>query len=221
MEDQFENIVSALKDKAVLKQHIYRSTLAVFQTMKTVARDLAHRLSERFAEIDNSVMIDFVDETEFEFLLKFSGDVLIFSMQTNIQTFGEEHILRKSPYVLEDYHRGYYGTITVYNFMADSIKYNRLSDAGYLIARMVLNYEGHFYVEGIRQMNFLHPDIAVNVINDGILRSFIESAISTAIEQDLHAPAFQDVQFVPLGVKLQDQMAGAAKVGFQMRAKTE
>jgi hypothetical protein len=221
MEDQFENIINALKDKAVLKQHIFRSTLGVFQAVKAMAQDITGRLSARFAEIDPNVVIDYVDESEFEFLIKFSGDVLIFSMQTNVQTFGEEHILRKSPYIQEDYHRGYYGTITVYNFMADSLKYNRLNDAGYLLGRMMINFEGHYYIEGMRQLNFLHPDVATNVIDEAFLRSFIDSAILTAVEQDLYAPNFQDVQLIPLGLKLQDQMAGAAKVGFQMKAKNE
>jgi hypothetical protein len=219
MEDQFENIVATLRDKAILKQHIYRNTLEVFQRMKAIGRDLTRRLSERFVDVDKEVVIDFVDDSEFEFTLKFSGDVLIFTMQTNVQTFGEEHILRKSPYILKDDHRGYYGAITVYNFMADSLKYNRLNDPGYLLARMVVNFENHFYIEGVRQMSFLHPDIAENIIDEPTLQSFIEGAILMAVEQDLYAPAFHDVQFIPLGLKLQDQMAGAAKVGFQMRGQ--
>lgn len=221
METQFESIVEALREKAVLKQHIFRSTIAVFQMMRVMTEDIANRLTAKFAEIDKSVVIDCTEESQFEFQIKFGGDVLMFSMQTNVQTFGAEHILSKSPYIQENAHRGYYGTITVYNFMADSVKYNRLNDAGYLLGRMMINCDGHYYIEGLRQLNFLHPDIASNVVTEDVLRGFIESAILTAIDQDLYAPAFQDVQIIPLALKLQDQMAGAAKVGFQMKAEKQ
>jgi len=219
MEDKFEEIVANLTEKAGLKQHIYRSTMAVFQMLKAIAADMASRLSERFAGIDKSVEVAYAEVGEFEFQLKFGGDVLMFSMQTNVLTFGEEHILSKNAYVQEDPNRGFYGTITVYNFMADSVKYNRLNDAGYLLARMMVNGEGHYYIEGIRQLFFMHPDIAVNIISEELLREFIQSSVLLAVEQDLYAPPFQDIQVIPLALKLQDQMAGAEKVGFQMKAK--
>lgn len=219
MEDQFENIVQALQEKAVVKQHIYRINKEVFQQLRTMGEETIQLLKKRFQDIDKTVPFDVIDQGEFEFQLLFGGDVLIFSMQTNVQVFGEEHILSKSPYVQEAPERGYYGTITVYNFLADSVRYNRLNDAGYLLARMMLNCDAHFYIEGIRALNFLHPDIAENKISVAILKKFIEISILLAAEQDLHAPPYQDVQFIPLGAKLADQMAGAAKVGFQMKVK--
>jgi hypothetical protein len=218
MEDQLPNIVNLLQEKAVLKQHIFRATQAVFQHLKALAEAMAKALSEHFSTVDKSVVIAYQEVSEFEFRLKFSGDLLMFEMQSNVQAFGEEHLISKSPYVKEDAHRGYFGSIVVYNFMADSVKYNRLNDAGYLLTRMLLNYEGHYYIEGIRQLNFLHPDIAANIVNDEILREFIQSAMLLAIETDLIAPPFQEIQIVALGQKLQDQMAGASKVGFQLKA---
>jgi hypothetical protein len=219
VESQFESIVEALQGKAVLKQHIYRTTMAVFATLKAMAADIAKQLAARMKEKDKTVTVEFSEEGSVEFQLQFGSDVLMFSMQTNVQTFGPEHILSKSPYVLEDPQRGYYGTITIYNFMADSVKYNRLEDAGYLLARMMVNCDGHFYIEGLRNLYFAYPDIATNVIDESVLRLIIESSMLIAIEQDLQAPAYQDVQFIPLGMKLQDQMAGASKVGFQMKTK--
>ncbi len=219
MEDQLSNIIGLLQEKAVLKQHIFRATHVVFQRLKTLAGAMATVLGEHFATVDKSVVIEYDEVNEFEFRLKFSGDLLMFEMQTNVQTFTEEHLIAKSPYVQEDTRRGYFGSIVVYNFMADSVKYNRLSDAGYLLARLLLNAEGHFYIEGIRQLNFMHPDIAANLVNDEILRNFVQSTMLLAIDTDLIAPAFQEIQIVALGEKLQDQMAGASKVGFQLKAE--
>jgi hypothetical protein len=216
MDDKLGLIVEALKDKASLKQKIYRNTLEVFQHMKTIAQALAETLDAQIKQHDESVIVEFQDKGEFEFQLKFSGDLLMFSMHSNVQTFGEEHIISKSPYVQEDPHRGYFGSIMVYNFMADSLKYNRLNDPGYLLARMLLNVDGHFYIEGVRQLNFLFPDIAQNQITMELLRIFIESTMLTAIDQDLYAPSYQDIQIVPLGLKLENRMMSAEKVGFQM-----
>ena len=216
MEDKLGLIVEALKDKACLKQKIYRNTREVFRQMKAIGKALAETLDERIKLHDKSVIVEYEDKGEFEFHIKFPGDLLMFTMHTNVQTFGEEHLISKNPYVLEDYRRAYFGSIMVYNFMADSLKYNRLNDPGYLLARMLLNVDGHFYIEGVRQLNFLYPDISENMIDESLLRVFIESTILTAIGQDLYAPAYQDIQVVPLGLKLDNRMTGAAKVGFQM-----
>jgi hypothetical protein len=43
---------------------------------------------------------------------------------------------------------GYFGVVNVYNFLSDSFRYNRERDLGYLVARIFLNKEGHFFVQG-------------------------------------------------------------------------
>lgn len=217
MNDNTEMIVEALKQKACLKQQIFRTSQAVFSEMKRMAEALAEDLGSRFEFIDEFVIIEYKEINEFEFHLKFSGDLLIFTMHSNIVTFPHDHILSKNSYVLEDPRRGYFGHIMVYNYMADSLKYNRLNDPGYLLARMMLNLDQHFYIEGVRQLNFLHPDISKNKLKPDILRTFIQSVMVTAIGHDLYIPNYQDIQVMALGAKLQNQMvAGGSKVGFQM-----
>lgn len=222
MQDRFEDIVQALKDKACLKQRIYRKSLEVFQDMKTIAEALSATLSKRFEEIDQHVVIEYTEINDFEFHLKFSGDLLIFTMHSNITRVTEEHILAKNPYVQNNPEFGFFGHIMVYNFMADSLKYKRMNDPGYLIARIMLNVDGHFYVEGVKQLNFLFPDIAENLISKDFLLKVIETTMLTAIGNDLYVPRYQDVQVVPLGSKIQNQMVtGGFKVGFQMVTQSE
>ena len=51
-----------------------------------------------------------------------------------------------------------------------------------------------------------------------LMENFIESAMLLAIDQDLFAPNFQQIQVIPLAAKIKNQMvAGGNKVGFQMR----
>ena len=54
----------------------------------------------------------------------------------------------KQKYVKEDKMRSFCGVIHVYNFLNDSFKYNRLNDVGNLVARIFVNKDKHFFVEG-------------------------------------------------------------------------
>ena len=44
--------------------------------------------------------------------------------------------------------------INIYNFLSDSFVYDRERDLGYLVARVFLNKEGHFFVQGKKQLGF-------------------------------------------------------------------
>ena len=217
MDDKFEKIVTSLKEKACVKQRIYRQTQEVFERMKTIAKGQTAGLSEVFLKVDNSVQIEYETIHEFDFRLKFSGDLLLFTMHSNVVTYPEDSVIYQSPYIKEDPTRAYFGHIMVYNFMADSVKYNRLDDPGYLIARLMVNHEGHFYIEGVRPLGFLFPDIAQNKVSDELLRLFIQQSMIIAVETDLTVPPFQQVQVIPLGYTLQNEMVGTIeKVGFKM-----
>lgn len=219
MESLYPQIVAALTEKACLKQGIYRSTREVFEAMKAIASATLHQLKTDFHTIDPTVEIAYKDLNEFEFQLRFANDVLMFTMHTNVAALDQNHILLKNAYVQEDPRRGFFGAILVYNYMADSVRYNRVEDPGWLVGRMLLNVDQHFYVEGIRHLNFLHPDIAANQVTPELLRNFIESTLLLAIDQDLVAPDYPSIQVVPLGVKLATQVVSSGtKVGFQNSA---
>lgn len=222
MENKMNAIVQALKEKAVVKQAIFRNTLSIFAHMKEIAAAISKGLADVFGEVDEHVVIEYKEINEFEFHLKFSGDILFFTMHSNSLAMPQGHVVHQSPYVQEDPNRAYFGEIMVYNFMADSLKYNRMNDPGFLMARLLINVDGHFMVEGVRQLSFLFPDIAKAKISSPVLNNFIQSAILLAINQDLVAPTFQQIQVVPLGKKMANQMVhGGNKVGFQTNAIRE
>lgn len=47
-------------------------------------------------------------------------------MNTNIVTLEESHTIMKEDYIKENEVNRYFGQIMVYNFMADSLKHNRI-----------------------------------------------------------------------------------------------
>ena len=153
--DTLEHLVELLTVKASIKQRVYRTTRKVFNLMKEEGKRIITELEVKIEGVDTSVQVEYKESGDFEFSLKFGGDILIVYMQSNVITFNEDFPLMQKSYIQEDPTRRYFGHITIYNFLADSIKYNRLEDPGYLIARILINKEDHFFVEGSGQLNFL------------------------------------------------------------------
>jgi len=213
-------ILEALQSKACAKQSIYRITQDVFAQFKTHLQQLQTRLSETFARIDSSVEINYRELGDFEAELKFGGDILYFGMHTNIFTFDRAHEIHQTDYVREDEMRSFFGMITIYNFLADSIKYNRPFDLGYLIARVFINRDRHFFADGEKPFNFLFNDLDKMEINEGHIRSIIESAVLYALDFDLFVPPFKEVHLLSVNDKM--QMSGSAalrtakRLGFQI-----
>lgn len=218
MTDKFDEIVAALKKKACTKQEIYRNTLIVFTKMKKVAEGLSVDLAKEFSSIDDNVIVEYTDISEFEFHMKFSGDLLIFSMHSNVITLGPDNPIHQNEWVQKDSMRAFFGHIMIYNFMADSLKYNRLADPGYLVARLLVNKDNHYLIEGVKKLDFQSEDIKKNKVTNPMLKIFIESTMLTSIETDLSGPGFKDLAFVSLGQKLEDAQvsSGISKVGFEM-----
>jgi len=221
-EEKLEAILSLLHSKASVKQAVYRNTLSHFSDMKKIALSIVEELTRRIAGLDRSVEVKYRDSGQFEFQVKLSGDLVVFSMHSNVVTFPDEHLLSSNDYIQAAPRRRYFGALMVYNFLADSLKYNRLNDEGYLIARMFINIEDHFYIEGVRQLNFLYPDITNNVLNNNIFREFIESALIASMDNDSVMTGFEMDKTISVGQKLHQSMVGSiSKVGFEIKGEKQ
>lgn len=215
MEDKLETIFEGLKQKSITKQEIFRRTQETFEKMRVVATDIVASLSQKITEVDSTVIIEYRSINEFEFHIKFSGDLLIFVMHSNIVTLSEEHELMSNPYVEADFRLRFFGHIMAYNFMADSIKYNRMNDPGYLLARILINVENHFFLEGVNELDLEYTDIAKNVVDDKALRLFIESAMVASVNNDLMAPDIDDIKKISVKQKMENQQVSRGqKLGF-------
>ncbi|MDB5262234.1 MAG: hypothetical protein JWQ14_1515 [Adhaeribacter sp.] len=215
MEDKLESIFEGLKQKSTTKQIIYRNTKETFDQLRLVAVDIVDHLTKKITEVDSNVVIEYRNINDFEFQIKFSGDLLIFVMHSNVITFPEDHELMSIPYVEEDFRRRFFGHIMAYNFMADSIKYSRMTDPGYLLARFLVNYENHFYLEGVTQLDLPFSDIAQDVIDEKALRLFIESTMIASVNNDLMAPDLDDIKRITVKQKMENQQVSRGqKLGF-------
>lgn len=213
MEEAKEQILKALETKASGKQFIYRNTLDVYQQVQQYAAQLGNELRQEMAVRDSSVQIEYANYGRFESSLSFSGDTLFLMMHTNVFTFPEEHFLHKSPYVREDPMRAYCGMIMIYNFLADSVKYQRMNDMGYLIGRIFINKEGHFFTQGRRQFNFMFREFEKQVISPEVIQQMVDLAVLQAIDFDLYVPPFDKVKEMTLIQKIREAGTSAVKTG--------
>ncbi|MDP2890252.1 MAG: hypothetical protein Q8P34_14960, partial [Bacteroidota bacterium] len=170
-------------------------TVAMFAVLKEVLRELADEYREQLKDkVDESVLPFFQEKGPFEAEFKLGGDVLIFSMHSNVFVFNREHPIWKLEYIKANAMNSYCGVFSIYNFLADSFKYNRTQDLGYLIARIFVNRENHFFVEGKRQSNEVVKDFGIDELTKEYLKDIIETAVQYAIDFDLLVPPYDDVK---------------------------
>jgi hypothetical protein len=189
-------ILGLLEEKSIVKQDVYFITQDVFDTLKEVLKKTVDFLADNFEERDSRVEFYYKDKGPFEAEVKIAGDVLIFYMHTNVFQFDKSNSLWRSSYLKEDESRGYVGAINIYNFLADSFRFQRANDLGYLIARIFINRESHFLVQGKRQLGFLYNNFIKEVLDRKKLEEIIDSAILYTLDFDLYTPPYQQQQEV-------------------------
>lgn len=206
-------ILQLLKEKASLKQDVFQRSIDAFQQLKKVIEAIARELKPLATKIDKRLEIEYKEKSEFEVELRVAGDILIFHMHTNVFEFDTSHQIWKSSYVKEDNSRSFCGMINVYNFLADSFTYQRANDLGYLVARIFLNRENHYFVEGKRQLGFLYNDFANAELTKEDLRKIVESSIVYCLNFDLFTPPFEEMKVVTLAQVLEESSMTAIKTG--------
>ncbi len=215
-------IVGTLKEKSLLKQKVYDNTFESFCIAKDVLKNLAKDVNTNLSGTDSRVRLEYTDRSNFDAQIKVAGDILLFSMHSNIFQFDREHPAWKTPYIQKNKFNAYSGIINIYNFLADSFKYSRLDDLGYLIARIFINHEKQYFVEGKRQMGMLFTNYGNEEISKQSLQLIISTAIQYALEFDLLVPPYDTVKIATVGqaeAKIQhSRVITGKRLGFQFNS---
>ncbi len=193
-----KELLNSLITKASLKQDVYQNTLDTFELFKTSIKNVIDDFREKamLQKLKHEIPFEFRKRGDFEIEMKFAGDVLIFMMHTNVFEFPRDHFVMKSSYVKEDPDRAFCGIINIYNFLADSFKYNRLNDSGYLIGRIFVNKDMHYFIEGKREIGQLYNNFVTAEMNEDVACDIVESAIKFTINFDLLTPPYEKVNEV-------------------------
>jgi hypothetical protein len=220
-----ELILKTLQEKSSMKQDVYANMLRAFTTLKITAKQTVAELSKVVATIDKRIIIEYKEKGEFEFELRVAGDLLIFAMHTNIFEFDKGHQIWKSSYLKEDHSRSFCGLINIYNFLNDSFKYSRVNDLGYIIGRIFINKENHYFVEGKRQLGFLYNDFVHATVDEAALKAVLESTILYCLNFDLYTPPFDAIKEISV-LEMQSasesmQVKTGKRLGFRFQADSD
>ncbi len=205
LESQKGKIVELLKEKAVMKQDVFRNATEAFEMLKVSVNDIATGLTKEVDDIDKRISIGISETKKYSIQLKVAGDVLEFFMHTNVFEFDHSHPMYKTGYIKHDENNSYCGIINVYNFLADSFKYNRFNDLGYLICRIFVNREKHFFIEAKGPLGAKYSGFSAEPITQEQLTEIINDLIIYAITFDLFTPPFEQVKEVSVG-EIQEKM---------------
>jgi hypothetical protein len=208
-EKQKEIILNLLTKKSVMKQDVYTNTIAVFNELKEILKERAEDLSDEILKVDKRINIFFKDISLQSMQLKVAGDILDFQMHSNVFEFDRSHPMFKTGYIRNEELNSYCGIISVYNFLADSYKYNRLNDLGYLIARIFINREKHFFVETKTQIGYKYHNFSSAPINKEQMCDIVNELIIYSVTFDLFTPPYDSVKQVTV-YEMQEKSSSAA-----------
>lgn len=221
--DKREQIVETLKTKSALLQRIFDNTQQVFGQLKEILQEYAVEVNEQLEGVtDKRVKMEYRDRGKFEAQLQMASDILIFSMHTNVFQFERENIIWQNSYVKQDKQNAYCGVINIYNFLSDSFKYNRAADEGYLVARMFINRDFQYMVEGKRQVTYRHDNFGQGAITPEALTDIIENTMAYTLDFDLLVPPYDAVKLVSvdqMNTKIENSKLQTGKrLGYQFRS---
>ena len=217
-------ILNSLVEKLPVKAAALANTKACFELIKVELKSLADEMCEASKEKD-CVQIKYRDGGEYQCELSFGEDVVIFYLHADVFDLDPSHANWKTSYLKEDRNRGYCGMIGIFNFLSNSFRFNRKEDIGYMIGRVFINSENHFFTEGKRQLAILFNDFMHSEMNQRSVRDITESAVQYCLEFDLQSPPYSDITQVRVGdIQSQNQqmkIRTGKRLGFRFEADTD
>ena len=98
----------------------------------------------------------------------------------------------------------------------------RDSDPGYLIGRIFVNQEGHFFIEGKGSLGYTFSDPQHMLLSAEMLQLIAQMSFAYALQFDLYIPPFELMDVVSVGqiyvMGEQLKIRTAKRLGFKMSA---
>jgi len=96
---------------------------------------------------------------------------------------------------------------------------------GYLVSRLFVNHERHYFAEGKRQLGLLFNNFASSEISKEELKKFVEATVIYCLDFDLFTPPFDDVKMVSFA-QIQEEssmmsLKTGKRLGFRFQADTD
>lgn len=220
-DDKRLDLCKQLYEKNNMKINTYKKAEAFFSQLKKEAESFVSCFDKTHP---NSVVnVNFESKQDKSFSLTFGSDVLFFMLHSNVFSFNRDHEVMKLTYIKENKNRAFCGIVNIYNFLSDSIFYNRYNDLGYLIGRVFINEENHYYVDGKKEVGQIYNNFANNKVSDDIIKTLLEAAIKYSIGFDLLVPPYEEVKEITvmdmIGIdNMRTPVKTAKRLGFRFQA---
>lgn len=191
-----DTLFKLLTEKGLMRNQVLENTTETFEMFRDTVKAIVAEYDQfnKQKPIDQRIHIDYKDRGMYEFEFTFSEDILVFMMHSNVFEFSRLHDVMKTGYIREDNNRSFCGVIHIYNFLADSFRYNRENDLGYLIGRIFVNKDMHYFIEGKKELGFLYNNFNTAVMNEEAATEIVQSAMTYTINFDLLSPPYDEVK---------------------------
>lgn len=220
-EEKTLELCQQLHDKNSLKLTAHQQTEAGFALLKAQAQQFVDSFHQ--TQPDSPIEVHYNSKQENCFSLQFGSDILYFMLHSNTFEFNRDHEVMKLPYIREDKRRSYCGMINIYNFLTDSVLFNRYNDSGYLVGRIFVNVENHYYIDGKKELGQIYNNFANNTFDEQAVRTIVEAAVQYSIGFDLLVPPYESMQEISVMdmVEMDNRHAPirtAKRLGFRFQA---
>jgi hypothetical protein len=182
-------ILNLLTLKSALKQDVADDSEKVFESLKNIIISELEELKKNVN--DERIRLSYEDRGKFELIVFVGSDMLVFHLHTNIFRLPDSSPLWGTHYFSSNENNGYFAVIHIYNFLAESYLRNRFDDRGNLIARVMMNHENHFMVEGRGQLGTLFRDPEHAILNENYMRLLVQLSFAFALQFDLYLPPYE------------------------------
>lgn len=218
-------IIKALQGKATMHLEILDMTNSVFLMIKKQLTGLRDEINASVTKNNKKLKVEIKDRSNNEIDFTIASDTLIFLLHSNIFIFDQDHTLWKTSYLKDNPLNAHCGMISIYNFLSDSFTFNRTNDIGLLVARIFVNKDLHFYVEGKRQLGFLFNDLEKTAVTEAKIKDLLDNTILHCLEFDIYTPPFDAVSQVTiqeiLNTNLSSTISTGKRLGFRLQSGNE
>lgn len=220
LEANRQQLIDLLMHKSALKQDVADDLEVVFADLRKLIDLEIKALKEVIT--DERVRLFVKDRGDHEFHVYIGSDVLVFNLHHNVFRLPDSNPLWGTSYFKSQPNNGYFGTIHIYNFLAESLQQNRLDDQGYLLARIFVNHERHFFIEGKDSLGYTFSDPQHMLLSSEMLQLIAQMSFAYALQFDLYIPPFELMDEVSVGqiyvMGEQLKLRTAKRLGFKMSA---
>jgi hypothetical protein len=220
LEANRQQLIDLLMHKSALKQDVADDLEVVFADLRKLIDLEIKALKEVIT--DERVRLFVKERGDHEFHVYIGSDVLVFNLHHNVFRLPDSNPLWGTSYFKSQPNNGYFGTIHIYNFLAESLQQNRLDDQGYLLARIFVNHERHFFIEGKGSLGYTFSDPQHMLLSSEMLQLVAQMSFAYALQFDLYIPPFELMDEVSVGqiyvMGEQLKLRTAKRLGFKMSA---